>query len=125
MQQFRRNPQRKIVIALLAALMGGCAVGPDYHQPDAPNTDKYTSEQLPEQTATAEVPGGEAQHFVAGMDIPGEWWTLFHSEQLNELIAQALKANPDVQAAQASLRIAQENLAAQRGYYYPSVDASA
>ena len=125
MRQFRHHPKRIIAVAILAGLTGGCAVGPDYHKPAAPDVDKYTSEQLPEQTATADIAGGEAQHFVAGKDIPGDWWTLFHSEPLNALIDQALKANPDVRAAQASLRVAQENLLAQRGYYYPSVDASA
>ncbi len=125
MYQFYRAPNRMVMVAVLAALASGCAVGPDYRKPDAPAVDKYTSEQLPEQTATTDIAGGEAQSFVSGMDIPGEWWTLFHSEQLNALINQALKANPDVRAAQASLRVAQENLLAQRGYYYPSVDASA
>lgn len=41
-------------------------------------------------------------------DIPGQWWGLFRSNELNALITQALKANPDVDAAQASLRQANE-----------------
>ena len=56
-----------------------------------------------------------------GEDIPGQWWTLFHSAQLNRLIEQALKANPNLQAAQAALREADENVGAQEGYFYPSV----
>ena len=79
---------------------------------------------LPAQTASVEVKGGEAQRFVQDMDIPGQWWTLFHSKPLNDLIEQALKANPDLEAAQAALRGAWENVYAQQGAFFPSVDAS-
>ena len=65
--------------------------------------------------------GGEAQHLVEGHDIPGEWWTLFHSQPLNDLIERSLKANPNIKSAQAALLVARENMLAQRGAYYPSV----
>jgi NodT family efflux transporter outer membrane factor (OMF) lipoprotein len=78
---------------------------------------------LPEQTASAPGPGGIAQHFVPSVDIPADWWHLFHSEPLDTLVKQALAANPNLPAAQAALRQAQENVAAQRGYYYPTVSA--
>ena len=58
------------------------------------------------------------------MDIPGQWWTLFHSKPLNDLIDQALKANPDLEAAQAALRGAWENVYAQQGAFFPSVEAN-
>ena len=58
---------------------------------------------------------------LQGQDIPGEWWTLFHSKPLNDLIERSLKANPDIKAAQAALLVARENVLAQRGAYYPSV----
>ncbi len=48
---------------------------------------------------------------------------MFHSQPLNDLIEQSLKANPDVKSAQAALLVARENVLAQRGYYYPSVSA--
>ena len=56
-------------------------------------------------------------------DVPGRWWSFFHSAQLNQLINAALKANPNLAAAQAALHEAQENAAAQQGYLYPSVNA--
>jgi NodT family efflux transporter outer membrane factor (OMF) lipoprotein len=61
---------------------------------------------------------------VRDQEISAQWWTLFRSPQLNALIEKALKNNPSVQAAQASLRQAQELVYAQQGYYYPSVQAS-
>jgi NodT family efflux transporter outer membrane factor (OMF) lipoprotein len=71
------------------------------------------------------VPGGEAQHFVRAGDIPAEWWTLFHSPELNALIAQALANNPDLKAAQAAILVAHENVRAQKGAYLPQVSAGA
>jgi NodT family efflux transporter outer membrane factor (OMF) lipoprotein len=59
------------------------------------------------------------------MDIPGQWWTLFQSAELNALIERALKNSPTLEAAQAALRQANETVAAQRGSYYPSVSGSA
>ncbi len=97
---------------------------PTFTAPSAPGVDRYMSDAVPGRTISADVRGGEAQTFTRGMDIPGEWWTLFHSEALNDLIRQALKANPDLEAAQAALRGAWENVYAQRGAYLPSVDAN-
>src|SRR4029077_20470282 len=63
------------------------------------------------------------QRFVAGMDIPGQWWTLFHSSALDALVQEALGRNPTVAAAQASLREAAELVSAQRGAWLPAVQA--
>ncbi len=109
---------------LSLVLMTGCAVGPDFQRPSAPAVSDYALQPLPAQTASVDVKGGEAQRFVRDMDIPGQWWTLFHSKPLNDLIEQSLKANPDLEAAKATLRVARENVYAQQGAFFPSVEAS-
>ena len=76
-------------------------------------------DQSSAQTASAPVAGGEAQHFVQGLDIPGQWWTLFRSPALNALVEQAIAANPTLPAAQAALRQARENVYAEQGSLYP------
>jgi NodT family efflux transporter outer membrane factor (OMF) lipoprotein len=96
-------------------------VGPDFHPLAAPAVSGYTPEPLPPHTASADVIGGAPQTLQSGGSIPGQWWALFHSSQLNRLIEQALKANPNLQAAQAALRVAEESTYAEEGYYYPSV----
>jgi NodT family efflux transporter outer membrane factor (OMF) lipoprotein len=107
-------------------LLAGCEVGPDFERPAAPDIEGYTSDALPTQTASAgNVAGGTAQRFVARQDIPGEWWTLYESRPLSDLIAEAVRANPDLQSAEASLRQAQENAAADRGALWPSLDVTA
>jgi NodT family efflux transporter outer membrane factor (OMF) lipoprotein len=70
------------------------------------------------------VLGGESQRLVDGEDIPAGWWELFNSPALNDLVERALRANPELQSAEAGLTVAHENLLAQRGAYSPSVSAS-
>ncbi len=106
-------------------LLSGCEVGPDFHRPAAPGQAGYTPEPLQLATAGTAVFGGEAQRFVPGGDLSGAWWTLFRSRPLNDLIDQALQGNPDVAAAQAALRQANENVYAGQGSLFPTLGASA
>jgi NodT family efflux transporter outer membrane factor (OMF) lipoprotein len=109
-------------IAVSALLLtAGCAVGPRFKKPAAPDVSTYTPAPITTTSSTPNVAGGEAQHLTEAHDIPGEWWTLFHSKPLDDLIERSLKANPDLKAAQAALIVARENMLAQRGAYYPSV----
>ena len=120
-----RNNSRIAPLAALAALLlaAGCTVGPNFKKPPAPDVSGYTPAPLTTTSSTPNVAGGEAQRIVEARDIPGEWWALFHSQALDELIERSLKANPDLKAAQAALTVARENMLAQRGVYYPSVSA--
>ena len=114
-----------VVVAIVGVLLPGCAVGPDFRSPKAPSTNAYTATPLPEKTAAAPGIGGAAQCFVPGQDIPAQWWTLFHSEALDQLIHLALADSPTLAAAQAKLREAQENRRAQVGVLFsPTVDAN-
>jgi NodT family efflux transporter outer membrane factor (OMF) lipoprotein len=106
------------------ALFSGCAVGPDFHRPIPPAIGGYTAQPLPAKTSAVNVAGGEEQRFVMGMDIKQKWWALFKSPPLNELIEKSLKANPTIDAAKAALRQARENVSAQVGFFYPTVQAS-
>lgn len=115
---------RFVVPAAAAMLLVACAVGPDFKTPAPPAVSDYTPHPVAATTATPDVAGGSAQHFESGADIPGDWWTLFHSEPLDALIKQALAHNPDLKAAQAALRVAHEDMLAQRGAFLPSVSAN-
>jgi len=112
-----------IAITLAAVLISGCAVGPDFRRPTLPADSGYTSKPLTVTSSAGSVAGGEEQRFVMGKDIPGQWWALFKSPPLNELIEKSIKANPTIDAAKAALRQARENVSAQVGYYYPTVQA--
>jgi len=109
------------VAILVLLITTGCAVGPNFKRPAAPNVPAYTPTPSTTTSSSPNVAGGEAQSFAQGSDIPGDWWTLFHSKALNDLIERSLKNNPDLKSAQAALLVARENVLAQRGAYYPSV----
>jgi NodT family efflux transporter outer membrane factor (OMF) lipoprotein len=111
-------------LALFLPLLGACAVGPDFVPPPAPPGSGYTPDTPPAKTVGADVPGGAPQSFVMGRDIPGEWWKVFHSKEIDALIAEALRANPSLQAAQAALWQAKENLYASAGKLLPAFDAN-
>ncbi|MBL7309341.1 TolC family protein, partial [Escherichia coli] len=96
--------------------------------PEDPPASRYTREPLKNPSAADKIrtrQGGSAdQSFASGADIPGQWWTLFQSKALNRLVEQALANNPTLEAAQASLRVAQQNALAQKGTLYPSLTAT-
>ena len=116
-----RHPAGLCVV--IGLLLSAC-VGPNFHRPAAPAVERYTLLPLPAQTASAPGISGAAQRFLVDQDVPRDWWTLFGSEELDALVTEALRANPDVASAQAALRQAVENAAAQRGNYFPTVQGS-
>lgn len=110
---------------VVSTIITGCTVGPDFKRPDAPNTTGYApSASISEATAAAPVAKGESQRFNPQQDVPYDWWTLFRSPQINALVERAFKANPNIASAQAALRQAQQNVIAQKGFFYPTVGVS-
>ncbi len=125
-QPLGHHLEKRLGIAALAAamLLGGCAVGPDFKLPAAPKETSYTEQPLPAATASAPGLGGASQRFAPGGDISAQWWTLFHSAEIDALIKEALTNSPTLGAAQATLRQARETLRAnQGGLLMPSVTA--
>jgi len=110
--------------ALLASGLAACTVGPDFERPAAPAAKGYTAEPL-SQTAPIPDPAGQrpadVQRFVAGMDIPSQWWTLFQSPALNHLVEEALAANPTVESAKAALKQSKESYSAQWAALLPTI----
>src|SRR5579863_8584780 len=101
---------RHALVSVAAVLLGGCAVGPNFHRPAEPQTDRYTSQPL-------------IAPLIADQDPPADWWHGFGSSAIDALVQQALRANPTLQAAEATLRQSLENVAAQRGSYFPTIEA--
>jgi NodT family efflux transporter outer membrane factor (OMF) lipoprotein len=115
---------RALAIAAVAACTA-CAVGPNFHRPAPPQDVDYGSATAQVTTAAAPGTAGSAQQFIGGMDIPAQWWELFQSAKLNALIEQALKGNPNIDAAHAALRQAHDLYRAQRATLFsPTVQGS-
>ena len=113
---------RFTALLLLGGQLSACAVGPDFLRPAPPGGGALPA--LPGVTASTGTTGGGAQRLLPGRDIQGDWWKLFGSPQIEALVAQALRANPDLAAAQATLREARENTRAGQGGFFPSVTAN-
>jgi NodT family efflux transporter outer membrane factor (OMF) lipoprotein len=103
-----------LATALLAALTA-CAVGPDFARPAAPDVNAYDSTPTASQTADGQ------QYLHQGQDIPAQWWALFHSDALDQMVTEAIRNNPDLESADASLSVAQDNLAAGNAELFPTV----
>ncbi|MDR2013599.1 MAG: efflux transporter outer membrane subunit [Rhodanobacter sp.] len=105
------------LMALTLALCTACTVGPDYKRPDVPTADSYTRSAFPATFGSEH----DAQQLEPGARIGRQWWSVFGSPPLDALIQRAFAHNPDIDSAKAALRVAQENLAAQRAAFLPSV----
>jgi NodT family efflux transporter outer membrane factor (OMF) lipoprotein len=101
----------------IAAALSACAAGPDFRQPASPSTSRLTPQAL---GAIAAADGAQ-QKYVQGLDISGQWWTLFRSKALKNLVERAIRDNPDLKAGQAALAVAVANAGAQRGGLFPLV----
>lgn len=119
----RKRTMKTRLPSFFLLLVAGCAAGPDYKPPAVPRVSEYTRSQLPAATTAAPVAVGDAQKFLADGNLDARWWTYFKSPQLDSLVEQSLKKNPNVDAAQAALRQARELVLAQQGFFYPTVQA--
>lgn len=115
----------RVYLVIFCLLLSACMVGPDFHTPPAPPVKRYTPCPIAKETVSSPVHGGEEQTFLKGADIPGQWWYLFHSEPLNDLICRGIANSPNLAAARAALREAEQNLKATIGsLLFPQVDAA-
>lgn len=116
--------QRCLPLSLLFIALAGCTLGPDFVRPEVAADAGYSTHNLTI-TARADIDaGGAAQRLIAGMDIPGQWWTLFRSPELNALVEEALRANPDISAAQAALRQANEQVYVDQASLFPALSGN-
>jgi NodT family efflux transporter outer membrane factor (OMF) lipoprotein len=111
--------RRAALVACGALALSGCMVGPNFQRPAPPKVAGFVPKDAERAPSTA-----DSQQIVQGMDIPARWWTVFHSTELDALVAQALAHNADLAAAEAALRQAKELLYAQRGALLPTVAAN-
>jgi NodT family efflux transporter outer membrane factor (OMF) lipoprotein len=119
---------RRLAVSLVLAgcmlATSGCMLGPDFQRPAFTPPARYTHEATTDVTAAANVPGGGVQQLDTQRDIPGDWWTLFHSPAIDALVAAALRDNPGLDAANATLDQARALARAQQGTLWPSLSGT-
>src|SRR4051812_9866003 len=111
----RYDPRRSlpVVLALLAATLAGCTVGPNYVRPTAPVPVEFKEAQ----GWKLAQPGDELPR--------GAWWTVFNDDELNALEAQVDFSNQTLKAAEARVRQAQTLVQQARAAFFPTLDGSA
>lgn len=108
----------------VAAVLCACTVGPDFAPPGPPRTSQYT----PATEADGPIDAGSnavRQTLRPGETIAADWWTLFQSPQLTEIVDAAMAGNRTIEAAKARLAAAHEAVAIAAGTLYPQIDFSA
>ncbi|MGL5742681.1 MAG: hypothetical protein ACRCXC_09115 [Legionella sp.] len=118
-----RNDSCSFLVCVILFL-SSCAVGPNYKRPEAQLPQNYIGTPLGKKTSATPTKQGEIQYFATNKDLPVQWWELFHSQDLNDLVIASLQQNPTVRAAQEFLAVALENAYAQKGALYPYLGAS-
>jgi NodT family efflux transporter outer membrane factor (OMF) lipoprotein len=112
---------RAIVLPCVLSL-GGCAAGPNFTRPTAPSAARYTGDApRGEDVAVSDT----VQHIDLGREIEGNWWDLFRSDAIDQLVKQAVERNRSLVAAKATLAQARELALAQAGSQYPQVGLTA
>ena len=96
------------IALVLALVLAGCAVGPDYRRPDLDLPDTYRDAVAP-----ADLPSVAA--------LP--WWQVYGDPTLKGLIETALAGNLDVKLAAARVQEARALLAGARAPALPSLSA--
>ncbi len=121
-----QRPHRWIQVAAACGMtiwLAGCATGPDFVRPEPPSVHTYLSGETP--TVIAPGKNQPEQRLVLGRAIAAQWWTVYRSKRLDEVLQQALRENPDLKAAQATLAAAREAVIQARSAYAPQVDVNA
>jgi NodT family efflux transporter outer membrane factor (OMF) lipoprotein len=104
-----------------AAVVTGCAVGPNYHTPKVPLPDHYVA-VAGSATQPATTPGSTSQS--SDIDF-ANWWRALHDPELESLVDRAVKANPDLQIALDRLQAARTYEGAVIGLALPDAQATA
>jgi NodT family efflux transporter outer membrane factor (OMF) lipoprotein len=109
-------------LLVIYALLSGCAVGPNFTRPTPPAAEGYVAPTLPELQPQSR---NAAQHVSLGLQIEGSWWSLFRSDAIDAVVAQAVEHNRTLEASTATLRQARELALASEGARYPQVGLTA
>jgi NodT family efflux transporter outer membrane factor (OMF) lipoprotein len=108
-----------LALAAIAILLGGCTVGPKYHQPAATvQAPPVEYKEVPAQTPDA------GQWQVAQPQdamLRGKWWEIYKDSELNSLEEQLSINNQNIKQAFESFMEARTLIAQARSQYYPTV----
>jgi NodT family efflux transporter outer membrane factor (OMF) lipoprotein len=108
-----RRRTGRIVAALAALVLAGCAVGPDYEKPDIPEPARWSRELRGGLNAARPEPEELAN-----------WWMTLRDADLSDLMERAVAGNPDLKRALARIREARARRGIAQAGFFPAIDAT-
>jgi multidrug efflux system outer membrane protein len=102
--------------AIMAAMLAGCAVGPDYRPPDTKVPKDWDGQALVTPAQTSKTITNPAKLV--------EWWKAFKDPTLNSLVEMGIRNNLDVRQAEARIREARAALGVAGAGLWPTLDSS-
>ncbi|HEX8912332.1 MAG TPA: hypothetical protein VF796_08220, partial [Humisphaera sp.] len=114
-----RSAVRLAALAVGSALVGGCAVGPDYERPK----DDVRGNFAGLQKVTSVDPATQPSRAQDASRPVAQWWTTFNDPQLERLVERAAAGNLSLQRAALRIREARAAVTSAGGRLYPQVNA--
>jgi multidrug efflux system outer membrane protein len=94
-----------VAIAMMAGMLAGCAVGPDYKRPSVATPETFRGQPTVEAASLADLP----------------WWEVFGDPTLKQLVQEALASNYNLQIAAARVQEARAQVGVTRSKFFPSI----
>lgn len=94
---------------ILAGVLGGCAIGPDYVRPDIAVPETFIHNETNTTSAHA---------------LDSGWWQTFNDTALTQAVEEALNTNYDIQSSQASVDAMLGQFDQAKSYLYPQINAT-
>ncbi|MBR8501848.1 TolC family protein, partial [Burkholderia cenocepacia] len=110
---------------VVAVLLAGCTVGPNFVPPPAPRVARFVPPDDPGAASGSWRGGDRTQALSADVALTRDWWTRFGSRAIDSTVAEALTGSPTLDLAEATLRRSEHALRAGQGIFFPQVEAQA
>lgn len=98
--------RRSFALGLSSLALASCSVGPDF--------------KLPEVLMPSKWKNGSSTS-VSDLPVPGEWWRLYGSSDLNRLVGLSLENNQELRGALARVETARALVGVQQSEWFPQL----
>jgi NodT family efflux transporter outer membrane factor (OMF) lipoprotein len=105
--------QRTLIAAAITALLGACAVGPNYHRPSAPTPQRFKEAEGWKPADPQDAASSNA------------WWSVYQDATLDELEKQVDVSNQTLKQSEAAWRQAQAVVSQARASLFPTIGMTA
>jgi NodT family efflux transporter outer membrane factor (OMF) lipoprotein len=121
----KRGGTSHLAVVMLVLALSGCAAGPNFKAPPPPTTTGYVPRSEAAASDDDAGPAAPKQTLALGEKVAADWWTLFRSPDLDQVVQEAIAGSRTLESAKARLTQAREAIAASSSALYPQVGLTA